>query len=900
MSVMKQQRMEEARKVARLFDVQRAKHDIVSIWEKARWMDTKAVYGGVWAAARCLREAGIKDVRIVDLPWDGRKSVGGWIMPPAWFVSRARLEAINGGGRKTVLADFSRNPQNIVYMSPGTPGGGWVRGGVVVCKDPTHFKGKLKGKFVFLTEGIGSFATCDFLGKEEARGFILSVPNAKRDAARYVNYTVPLDSTRACVPGFSLTPAAGEKLRQLLAADPGLVLRAQVKALRRKGTWPLLTGSIGEGDPAVYVCGHIDEIGAQDNASGVGTAIEAMRVLNAIRDSKKFAPQLKKVVFFFSVEIRGIQCWLNQQRSAPNFLGGINLDMVGADPRREPAKMSVLLGYRNRPHFSADVLLESVKLANREVGGMITDMRPNFVSDGMFGIDHLTGHVSLEQKTGKTYHSSADTPVVLSNKALKWSGAAVLAYLYRMTRLDNQEILRIASGVFQAARQVAAKREDDRDVQLRKAVIRLKTLKRALKMPAIYRDWRSAEAGYAAGIRRTNGLWPEMEQSIQIDEWISAIGSRIRGAQPVLAQDSRNAVRTAAGLVPQALFRGFLSFEDHVTEQQAAELYRRTGLSAGWGTAPWAWMFATYCRGKQTVLEIVNEMRGVGVDVDLGSAIKLTEYLEDRELMRLRPVITAAVLKAKLRRIGVRRNSVLMVHSSLSRFGYMQGGPPMVIDAILKTIGPGGTLVMPTHSNCVLGTPPYNPATSPSNTGALTEYFRKMPGVVRSPHPTHSVAALGPAAAELVEAHRPDRAPMARDGFWGKLYDRDGHVLLMCPIRSSTIFHAGETWLGLLQPPLLAHAMDGDGNRQVNVLPNGPWHVDHFEPTMARPLMSRGIMKSAKLGESSIYFAPARAMAEISVEVNRRDPLVSLGRAGKCKCFYCAALRKNAGRRKPR
>ncbi|MEI8243226.1 MAG: hypothetical protein WCI17_08175 [bacterium] len=49
-------------------------------------------------------------------------------------------------------------------------------------------------------------------------------------------------------------------------------------------------------------------------------------------------------------------------------------------------------------------------------------------------------------------------------------------------------------------------------------------------------------------------------------------------------------------------------------------------------------------------------------------------------------------------------------------------------------------------------------------------------------------------------------------------------------------------------------------------------------------------MRQEQLGEAPRFFATARAMADISVDVNRQNPLCSIGRGGAC--HFCTALRE--------
>jgi len=111
-----------------------------------------------------------------------------------------------------------------------------------------------------------------------------------------------------------------------------------------------------------------------------------------------------------------------------------------------------------------------------------------------------------------------------------------------------------------------------------------------------------------------------------------------------------------------------------------------------------------------------------------------------------------------LRELGLTAGDSLIVHSSMRHLGPVEGGAGTVIDAILEVIGPTGNLVLPTFNYVrPVPSPYYDPMETPGRTGILPEVGRKRPDALRSLHPTHSVAVIGPDAGRLTAGHLAQR-----------------------------------------------------------------------------------------------------------------------------------------------
>ncbi len=166
---------------------------------------------------------------------------------------------------------------------------------------------------------------------------------------------------------------------------------------------------------------------------------------------------------------------------------------------------------------------------------------------------------------------------------------------------------------------------------------------------------------------------------------------------------------------------------------------------------------------------------------------------------RYRYPFTMADLLSTLCELGIRDGDVVLVHSSFAEFLGFCGKAPDVIRVLKQAVGPHGTLMMPTLSfsgSAVAYAREgkiFDVARSASKVGLLTELFRRSKGVVRSLHPTHSVAVWGPESNYLVQDHHLAATPCGCRTPYFRLLEKHGKILLLgVGISPLTFFHCVE------------------------------------------------------------------------------------------------------------
>ena len=153
-----------------------------------------------------------------------------------------------------------------------------------------------------------------------------------------------------------------------------------------------------------------------------------------------------------------------------------------------------------------------------------------------------------------------------------------------------------------------------------------------------------------------------------------------------------------------------------------------------------------------------------------------------------------------IKEVGINAGDTILIHASLSKIGNVKGGSKTVIDALIESVGKNGNVVMPSFSykNSMLETVNdenyiFNPLNSPSVVGKISETFRKLPGINRSYHPTHSFCAMGPASYFINNEHIDAVCNFGRKTPFDKLMHLKGKVVgIGISLGPVTIYHAVE------------------------------------------------------------------------------------------------------------
>jgi aminoglycoside 3-N-acetyltransferase len=250
--------------------------------------------------------------------------------------------------------------------------------------------------------------------------------------------------------------------------------------------------------------------------------------------------------------------------------------------------------------------------------------------------------------------------------------------------------------------------------------------------------------------------------------------------------------------------------------------------------------------------------------------------------------LTGSQLASDLSALGVTQGQFLMLHSSVKAVGAVMGGPNVILQAILDTVGADGTLMMyagwqdipdfvldlPTQARQAYYDehPPFDPATARAvrEHSILAEFLRTWPGAQRSLNPEASMVAVGALAAQVTQDHPLDYGYGAGSPL-AKLVERRGKVFLLgAPLDTITLLHYAENRARMAHKNIIRYQCPILRNGQkvwvdVEDYDTGEGHGDYTFEQIALDYLAEGRGQRGRVGNAESFLFDAADLVEFAI-----------------------------------
>lgn len=876
------------------------------------------------------------ETEVVRFPADGLTMYADRHFPLAWDIAEGWLEVMHGSAPPVRLADYATDPYGIVPFSADSNG---VRDAVLRPEADIRNSAPLAEPTVALftrrptpkdvrsivEKGCVAFVAAPDVNPSHAASF------NSRQWFNDIFGEGQVDRRHVTMPGFSITPRQAGELLRACASGP-LPVRFLTRARFYDGEAPMVTARIPGAEESageVWLSAHAYEPNATNNCSGVAMCLEAARAITrAVRDGPLPRPR-RTIRFLHGLETFGVYAYaLRHPDRARNAVCGLSIDGIGAADRngvRE--RLSHVRNSILHPSFAHALAHYAIVDCAQRLGveSLFHEGSPandDILNDPAFGPAWGLLYGKMFETAG-FYHANIDTPDELCPRRLAECASMEAAWAWTVARAGTAEARELATmsrnaalswlalvcgraiGVLQPSSDAAAQRTE----RLRSYVdVAVASGEEAIRSVVALAD----SADRESLLQEVSALADDfrqaaMRQSQAVIESIRpAPGKNASAAQAAgltrLEAEARNMI--ARRRFPGHIGLGGLSDE---ARKKAAALFGHASLEY-WSLDGLRFLWLD---GRRSVYDAARAAWAAGAVWDapekangwkqyLGSFIDAVRFLSENGLLVLErtpapPAVRRCDIAASVRAVGIRPGDVVMVHSSLSQFGTVENGADAVIDALMEVVTPGGVLAMPTFTRTSVGEsdPPFNPLISSACTGAIPDAFWRRAGVLRSSHPTHSIAAWGDRAEEFLRTKDPADT-FDRRGPWGKLLDWNGKILLFGEtMGANTYMHALEAWL--LNYLNVTYARVGNnGTERETLVTNypdgcrGAWYGLRRRAEYFRRLQPLGIYRETRIGNG---VALAVNVVDLTRELHRllkEDPSIFLHKSG---CHACAERR---------
>ena len=406
---------------------------------------------------------------------------------PGWDYARG---SVTIEGETSPVLSKERDRVSLAINSFSTPSGGASLSLVDVgAGTDRDFAGKdLKGAVVLGDAALGRLwqqavrtrGAAGVISTEIARYIRPADPAAMNDEQKDVLQWggIPYDAALKSF-GFKASWRAASRLRAALARNPQMRVRVDIQSSFHEGPNRTLVAELpGRTKPneRIVVVAHVQEPGANDNASGCATLLTMVLALDDAIRRGALPPPERTMTFMWLDEIRGSRQWLTSRKDeVPGVQFMFSMDMTGEDTSKtggtflieKQADPSAVWPRPSDPHsewgagqVKADTLKGSLlndvhlAIAGRRARDTKWTVRTNPYEGGS---DHTAfanaGVPSLLNWhfTDRYYHSNQDTTDKVSADEMRNVGVTVAASAYFLASANEADAVAVVDLLERAA-----------------------------------------------------------------------------------------------------------------------------------------------------------------------------------------------------------------------------------------------------------------------------------------------------------------------------------------------------------------------------------------------------------------------------------------------------------------
>lgn len=809
-------------------------------------------------------------------------------MPIAWRANMGKLTVLSScvNFDNPVIADFEKEPLSLIKHSVSTPKGG-VRT-KLVTEEQVWAGEDCTGAMVLLDNRPGDLSKYLDLGALGVVSDYITSADDNPDCTYWANACADdgghwhVQSEDRDFIGFMVTPRIGRQLR-LACANSTVQVLVECDGERYEGEIDGVTATLkGKSNKEFWLLAHLYEPFPSDNSMGIAGAITILKTIRDLVKSGDLPEPDYTVRVLFAMEHYGYSALYEALGTGvtDNVIGGLNIDGL---PEKDKPHLRIIYPPYSSPFF-ANTFMKSAFEVYPEVypnteylnGEMVQFTDDTFLGDSTTGVPTMWLMYGADPKSANQHNTCVTMEWIQADKY-----ARVLSMLGFVTVASVCKVIPIKDMLDNALRLANLTIEKKAKINSDKAYISfykrgekqtILDFKKISSSPLIDEYANKIDDTHVEFVDKNAGVWQNYAKTI--------VPTRVQKGLPF---DRINAPKHARKILPDRVIYGplglILSAMDG--KKNMEQLIREA-----------VWEDGNKALTDDTFKEYVD-------------AIFFLAKYNYISVVENNPITKDDLVKA-LKELGVEKDDLVLLHSSLSGCGHLQGGANVLIDAFLEC---ANTLLAPSFTrpyvafegavNKNKGYRPYDKNdTSNIWTGGVPKVMLKR-GAIRSAHASHSWCGIGDMAKDALSAHALLDPPTGETSPLDYALKHKGKIVMYgVGARALTFLHYVEDKVNAeFLDNAIVKVKGDDGKISTYMIPRhlpgcrGFYKGDGFDSKILKKMVEKGlVVKSVKFGIGNIYMFDMEDLFDKAMAVFSEDKNATL--CEDPNCLFCSKYYK--------